>query len=261
MAGGLQFNEELRKAMEMAYLTPDIAAARAEVIKILNAQAGESILDIGSGPGFLVKDIAERVGPTGSTHGIDLAENMVEAGKKLCADKPWANFQSGDAMSLPYPDASFDAAVSTQVYEYVPDLGGALSEFGRVLHPGGRGVIVDTDWSVPYWNAEDKEIHNRIIDAWSEHCIQASVPMRLSGAIRTANLKIKQITALPLFNYNYDENAFSYWVPKIIGSFVLGRNGIEQTDIDAWLSGLENLGKKGDYFFCINRYLFEVIKS
>ena len=65
MAGGLQFNEELRKAMEMAYLTPDIAAARAEVIKILNAQAGESILDIGSGPGFLVKDIQSGLAQPG----------------------------------------------------------------------------------------------------------------------------------------------------------------------------------------------------
>ncbi len=260
MTNGLQFNEELQKALEMAYLTPDIAAARAEVIKILNVQAGESILDIGSGSGFLARDIAERVGPTGSTHGIDLAENMVEASRKLCDSQPWTNFQSGDAMSLPYPDASFDAVVSTQVYEYVPDLEGALSEFGRVMRPGGRGVIVDTDWSVPYWSATDTAIRDRIIDAFSEHCAQASVPMRLSGAIRSSNLEIKQITVLPLFNYNYDENAFSYWVPRMIGSFVLGRKGIEQKDIDAWVSGLDNLGKKGDYFFCINRYLFEVVK-
>jgi arsenite methyltransferase len=260
MTDGLQFDEDLRRAMEMAYLTPDIAAARSEVIKALNVQVGESVLDIGSGPGFLAKDLAERVGPTGSTHGIDLAENMIEAGRKLCASQPWAEFQCGDAMSLPYPDASFDAVVSTQVYEYVPDLEGALSEFGRVMRPGGRGIIVDTDWSAPYWNATDTSIRDRIIDAWAKHCAQESVPMRLSGAIRSANLEIKQIIALPLFNYRYDENAFSYWVPKIIGSFALGRNGIEQKDIDAWLAGLEQLEEKGDYFFCINRYLFEVIK-
>lgn len=260
MTNGLQFDEELRKALEMAYQTPDIVAARAEVINRLDVQAGESILDIGSGPGFLARDIAERVGPAGSTHGIDLAENMVEAGKQLCADQPWAEFQIGDAMSLPYADERFDAVVSTQVYEYVPDLNGALSEFGRVMRPGGRGVIVDTDWSAPYWNAEDTKIRDRIIDAWSEHCAQASVPMRLSSAIRSARLKVKQITALPLFNYRYDENAFSYWIPKIIGSFVSGRKGIEKGDIDAWQSGLEKLGKDGNYFFCINRYLFEVVK-
>jgi arsenite methyltransferase len=260
MSNELQFDEAVRKALQMAYLTPDIAAARAEVIKILNVQAGETILDIGSGPGFLAKDLANSVGPTGLIHGIDLAENMIEAGRKLCVDQPWAKFQSGDAMSLPYPDASFDAVVSTQVYEYVPDLKGALAEFGRVLRPGGRGVIVDTDWATPYWSATDTVVRDRIIEAWTEHCAQASVPMRLSDAIRSASLGIKRITALPLFNYNYDESAFSYWVPKIIGAFVLGRKGIEQKGIDAWQSGLDHLGKKGDYFFCINRYLFEVTK-
>lgn len=260
MASGLQFDEATRMAMEMAYLTPDIAAARAEVIRILNAQGGETILDIGSGPGFLAKDLAVDVGPTGSIHGIDMAENMVEAGRKLCADLPWAEFQCGDAMSLPYPDASFDAAVSTQVYEYVPDLQGALSEFSRVLRLGGRGVIVDTDWTAPYWSATDTSIRDRIIDAWSDHCAQAAVPMRLPGAIRAANLEIERITALPLLNYKYDKNAFSYWMPAIIGAFVVGRKGIEQSDIDAWQVGLEQLGDKGGYFFCINRYIFEVTK-
>lgn len=260
MATDLQFDEDLRKALEMAYLTPDIAAARAEVIKKLDIQAGEAILDIGSGPGFLAKDVATCVGPTGSVQGIDLAENMIEAGRKLCADQPWAEFQLGDAMSLPYPDANFDVVVSTQVYEYVSDLEGALSEFARVLRPGGRGIIVDTDWAAPYWNATDIALRDRVIEAWSEHCVQAFVPMRLSSAIRSANLKLKQISALPLFNYTYDESAFSYWVPKIIGTFVLGRRGIEQQDVDAWQTGLERLGESGDYFFCINRYLFEVAK-
>ena len=95
MAKGLQFDETLRKAMEMAYLTPDIAAARAEVVKKLDIQAGETILDIGSGPGFLAKDLANCVGPTGYVHGVDLAEKMIETSKKLCTDQPWTEFQVG----------------------------------------------------------------------------------------------------------------------------------------------------------------------
>ncbi len=260
MTHGVQFDEVLRKALEMAYLTPDIVAARAEVIKALNLQAGESVIDIGSGPGFLAKDLAQCVGPTGVACGIDLEENMIDAGRKLCVNQPWAKFQCGDAMALPYPDASFDAVVSTQVYEYVTDLEGALSEFGRVMCPGGRGLIVGTDWSAPYWSATDTATRDRIIDSWSEHCTQKSVPMRLSGAIGLANLNIKKVTVLPLFNSKYDKNAFSYWISKIIGSFALGRNGIVQKDIDAWISGLKQLDKKSDYFFCINRYLFEVTK-
>lgn len=260
MADGLQFDEEVRKSLEMAYLTPDMVAARDEVINMLSAQIGESILDIGSGPGFLAKDIAERVGSTGSVHGIDLAENMLEASRKLCVNQPWVEFHSDDAMGLSYPDEHFDAVVSTQVYEYVPNLEDALVEFARIMRPGGRGVIVDTDWAMPYWSSEDTNIRDRIVDAWTEHCAQEEVPMRLPGAIRAAGLNVKQVKAFPLMNYNFDKDAFSYWMSTVIGSFSVGRRGLTQEDIDIWRKGLENLQEKGEYFFCINRYIFEVIK-
>lgn len=260
MAAGLQFDETLRKALEMAYLTPDIVSARAEVVRALNLQPGERVLDVGSGPGFLARDLAGCVGDKGSMRGIDPAENMLEAARSLCSDQPWAEFDLGDAMELPYPDSSFDAVVSTQVYEYVPDLDGAVSEFARVLRPGGRGVIVDTDWAVPYWSATDTSVRDQIIEAWREHCAQQAVPMRLSGSIRSANLQIQELKVLPLLNSTYDKNAFSYWVPMIIGAFVLGRNGIEQSDIDSWIAGLGELERAGGYFFCINRYMFAVAK-
>jgi ubiquinone/menaquinone biosynthesis C-methylase UbiE len=260
MTKGLQFDEALRESMEMAYRTPDIESVRAEVVKVLDVRSGEDVLDIGSGPGFLAKDLADCVGSEGSLCGVDVAETMVEAGRRLCAHQPWVEFRIGDAMSLPVPDASFDVVVSTQVYEYVLDLEGALSEFGRVLRPGGRGLILDTDWAAPYWSATEPTIRDRIIEAWTEHCAQAAVPMRLSNAIRSADLEIQRISVLPLLNTRFDESAFSYWITPIIASFVLGRNGVQQSDIDAWLSGLEDLERSGDYFFCINRYVFEVTR-
>ena len=49
-------------------------------------------------------------------------------------------------MALPFPDASLDFVVAIQVYEYVPDIDRALAECVRILRPGGRLAIVDTDW-------------------------------------------------------------------------------------------------------------------
>ncbi len=260
MASGLQFDGGIQKAMENAYLTPDIAAARSKVIDALKLKAGETVLDIGSGLGFLSRDMAEGVGSTGSVQGIDMAQNMVGAAQKLCVDQPWTHFQTGDAMSLPYADASFDVVVTTQVYEYVPDLKGALAEFSRVMRVGGRGVIVDTDWDTVYWSATDHALSDRIISAWSDHCAQARVPLRLAAVMRSADLKIKEISSFPLFNSAYDGRSFSYWMSKIIGDFVVGRNGLIQEEVDAWQQDLDQLGQKGDYFFCLNRYLFEAAK-
>jgi len=260
MADGLEFNDEVNHALKMAYQTPDIVSARAQVVTALKLQEGLQVLDIGSGPGLLAQDISQNIGNSGSVVGVDMADNMIESARKLCANRAMVSFEQGDAMSLPFADNSFDAVVSTQVYEYVADLNAALTEFARVLRPGGRGVIVDTDWAFPYWSAVDVGCRDRMINAWKQHCAQESVPMRLPASIKSAGLRLDNVDALPIMNTQYNENNFSYWLSKIIASFANSRDGLTQSDSDAWLAGLDSLEKSGEYFFCINRYLFEITK-
>jgi ubiquinone/menaquinone biosynthesis C-methylase UbiE len=93
-------------------------------------------LDIGSGPGLLAYDMASTVGPEGRVCGFDFSEPMLAISRKRCAQQDWVEFDLEDVGKLPYADHSFDAAVSTQVYEYVHDIGGALTELFRVLRPG-----------------------------------------------------------------------------------------------------------------------------
>jgi Methylase involved in ubiquinone/menaquinone biosynthesis len=260
MSSGLEFNDEVNHALKMAYQTPDIVSARGHVVEALNLIEGQQVLDIGSGPGLLVRDIAQQVGPSGAVVGLDMADNMLESAKALCSDFKTVTFKHGDAMSLPFPDNSFDAVVSTQVYEYVPDLNTALSEFARVLRPGGRGVIVDTDWAFPYWHSMDVTIRDRMIEAWKGHCEQESVPMRLPASIKLSGLQLDNVQALPIMNRAYDEKNFSYWLSKIIAAFSIGRHGVIQDEAERWLADFEKLDTKGEYFFCINRYLFELTK-
>ena len=67
----LQFDEEAARHIQRVYSTPDVVQQRAEVLAFLAAQPGERVLDVGSGPGFLVASLADAVGPaarsTGST--------------------------------------------------------------------------------------------------------------------------------------------------------------------------------------------------
>src|SRR5438552_3165297 len=98
------------------------------------------------GPGLLANEMATLVGSNGHVCGIDISEDMLTMSRKRCADQSWTEFKKADATNLPFPDQTFDAAVSTQVYEYAADIPHALAELYRVTRHGGRVVILDSDY-------------------------------------------------------------------------------------------------------------------
>jgi ubiquinone/menaquinone biosynthesis C-methylase UbiE len=168
------------------YSTPDVVQQRAEVLALLAAQPGERVLDVGSGPGFLVASLADAVGAGGAVHGLDPSAPMNAVARELIETRPWASIDDGDAVELPYPDGAFDAAVSTQVYGYVADIPAALAELRRVMRRGGRFLVLDTDWDSVVWHAADRERHRRVMAAWEEHLVHPHLPCTLPGQLRGA---------------------------------------------------------------------------
>jgi arsenite methyltransferase len=214
----------------------------------LAPKAGERILDVGSGPGLLVAEIAEAVGSTGHVTGIDIADAMIALSKKRSADSPLADrmtFLNGDATALPFDDETFDATVSVQVYEYVEDIETAISELYRVLKPAGRTVILDTDWDSIVWNAADQQRMTRILNAWSKRFAHPALPRRLSQLLRHAGFTIQHRDTLVLFNPEYDQNSYSVAHLPIITDFVIKHGGIEPSEAAAWQQDLTNLTSQG----------------
>ena len=68
---GLEFTSEAAKQLEKVYLTRDVIAQRLETIRQLNLSSGESVLDVGCGPGYLCESMGEIVGRHGDVVGID----------------------------------------------------------------------------------------------------------------------------------------------------------------------------------------------
>ena len=125
-----------------------VAAGRAlEAVFVSSRFAGDVFLDwlapapglrwvdIGCGNGAFSECIVERCAPA-EVQGVDPSGGQLAFARTRPAAR-LARFQQGDAMALPFPDASFDAAVMALVIFFVPDPAKGLSEMVRVLRPGG----------------------------------------------------------------------------------------------------------------------------
>ncbi len=103
------------------------------------------VLDAGTGPGTLARDIAHRF-PQLQVYGIDLSADMIrlaqEHAKRERVEER-VHFDVGDVGRLPYPDHSFDVVVSTISLHHWHELEQPLRELYRVLRPGGKLWIYD----------------------------------------------------------------------------------------------------------------------
>lgn len=250
----LQFGDHGARRIQRVYSTPDVARQRDEVMALLRPALGEHVLDIGSGPGYLLAAIADAVGAEGAAVGLDPSPAMNALATTSGAGRPWVRIEEGGAESLPYPDASFDAVVSTQVYEYVADVLGAFREVRRVLRPGGRFVVLDTDWDSLVWHAGDRDLHRRVLGAWEEHLVDPRLPRVLPGLLEGAGFRVTDRVLIPLFNPVYDDDTYSAGTIDTIADFVTGRHDLTEHDVTRWAEDLRTRGT--DYLFSLNRYCF-----
>ena len=98
------------------------------------------VLDVGTGTGCLVRALHERW-PRRRHTGVDISKEMLHAAREAA---PKCTFVHGTAEALPFPDASFDAAVSLSSLHFWSEPAAGLREIARVLRPGG--VLVLSDW-------------------------------------------------------------------------------------------------------------------
>ncbi len=260
MSSRLQFDADAARRVEATYLAPDVVAQRDATLRVLELRPGERVLDIGSGPGLLAHEMATRVGAAGRVSGLDLSESMLALSRARCAELPWVDFRAGDATELPFPDGEFDVAVSTQVYEYVADVDAALRDAHRVLRPGGRLLVVDTDWDSIVWDSGSPARMNQILDAWSEHLVDPHLPRTLRSRLQRAGFRVERCQVIPLLNPDFDPDTYSHGLMGIIATFVVGRRGVSAADAAGWLEDLRTRGERGSYFFSLNRYLFLAVK-
>lgn len=250
----LQFDAETTRLLDMAYRGSDIMRRRRLSFDALAPKPSETILDIGSGSGFLSAELALAVGPGGRVIGIDPSKDMRNSAIQRCKDFDWVSFRDGSVYDLPMETESVDKAVSVQVFEYLDDLPLAVREAARVLRIGGRLVISDIHFDSLIWHTEDRDRMNRMIKAWDGHFAERRVPAILPPIIRDAGCSVDDIRSVTITDHDLRPDGLARMMMTLMESFATQNNLMPRDEAAAWRKEQEELAARGRFFFSITQF-------
>ncbi|MFJ1582228.1 methyltransferase domain-containing protein [Streptomyces sp. NPDC088197] len=137
---------------------------KGRMLDALDVRTGQTVLDIGCGPGTDLGALADAVSGTGSGSapgaviGVDHDQVAVDTARERTADRDTVTVHLGDVHELPLADGSVDRARTDRVLQHVADPVRALREAHRVLRPGGRLVLGEPDWDTLTVDHPDDEL-------------------------------------------------------------------------------------------------------
>ncbi len=136
------------------------------VVHRAGLKPGDKVIDVACGIGIPSIAVARKVGLTGHVTGIDIAPGMIEIARQRAARLGLQNvsFREADAESLPFPDESFDAGISTMGLIHTADRNKALQEMFRVVRK--NGVLALSVWSTPERTVGLAIMAKTIREAW-----------------------------------------------------------------------------------------------
>jgi len=142
-------------------------AANSAAYLLPHLEPGQSLLDVGCGPGTITIDLAERLAP-GRVVGVDSSDAVVVEARaaadlaRAAAGRPGLldhlTFEMGDLFALDFEDGTFDVVHAHQVLQHVGDPVAALVEMGRVCRPGGIVAARDADYPAMTFFPPDPEL-------------------------------------------------------------------------------------------------------
>jgi arsenite methyltransferase len=257
----LEFDEETSKRIEAAYAGRDMVRRRELVREALDPRPGDRVLDVGCGPGFYIPELLRRVGPKGAVVGIDSSESMLALAARRSENRANVEFHQADATALPVADASFDAALSVQLLEYVADIPAALAEIRRALRPGGRAVIWDVDWATVSMRTADPGRMRSMLDAWDEHLTHVSLPRTLTAELRRAGFDDVAMRGHAFATNELSPDTYGGFLVPFLERFVRERDAVSEDDARAWADEQRELAERGEFYFSVTQCLFSGTRS
>ncbi|MDU8927010.1 methyltransferase domain-containing protein, partial [Alisedimentitalea sp. MJ-SS2] len=207
---------------------------------------------------LIAKEMKEVVGPEGRVCGVDTSPQMIAMAQGLC---PGGEFALGSATDLPFEDGVFDAVTAAQLFCFVHEPDRAVEEMYRVVKPGGRVVILDTDWESLIWNCRNQDLMKRAIAMLTGPYADPSVPRTLSRRLRNAGFTVTKRRSFAVLNWEMDPETYAQQTAGFIKSMMAASNEFTEGDWVEWEADQRGTDEAGEFMFSLNRFIFSAEKE
>jgi ubiquinone/menaquinone biosynthesis C-methylase UbiE len=186
------------KYLQDAATDSAIVRLRSRALSQLQLEPGDQVVDLGCGPGTVTVLMAAAVGKSGRVIGVDVNAQMTAAADRAASQARVSDIVShrtDDCTKLAFDSGIFDACYCERVFQHLSGDGPmrAAAEVLRILKPGGRFSIIDTDWSTMSIETSEHDLEQRVLKAWLgrfENAASGSLLEQLATAAGAAGVHV-----------------------------------------------------------------------
>lgn len=219
--------------------------------QLMHIQPGSLVLDVGCGPAVDTLSLQQQVGHQGLAVGVDLDAGMLlEALKLQPATHAPAYVRAGVPL-LPFKSASFDAVRAERLLQVLPsqiNLQAVAAELARITKPGGRVVLVDTDWGSLSFAGRDNALERQLCQFFASELRPNGFAGRdLPRLANLPNLREVELNVQPIVHRNLDQLPVNWLVKEAKAHRIATEDAI-----DSWHQNLLAAESCGEFLATVN---------
>jgi ubiquinone/menaquinone biosynthesis C-methylase UbiE len=245
-------------ALDRLAALPGIRRVRQVAREALAVGPGRRILDAGCGLGEEARELARLVGPDGEVTAIDLSTAFISAAAER-DNGSGVHYAVGDIAKLEFPDEFFDGVRCERVIQHLADPDAVIAELARVVRPGGRVCLVDTDWESFLLDGMPEDLVGEMLAVRRGLGMLKPVGRQLRRRMVTAGLK--DIAAEPITIAITDRPTAETIHPAFSAKTVRVPGLIEKRLANAWTTAFDAAIERGDFLCALTFWVVSGVKA